>query len=124
MLQKSGYATAHFGKWHLSNNMIPDSPLPGQYGYDEYGAFNCAGEQMPVHEDARNTIAFIEKATLQESRFLSTSGSTNPIPHFTPSLNIAGVSVISMNPTIFMRPFFPMPMTELVKCWIAWTGLS
>ena len=61
-LKESGYATAHFGKWHLSNNMIPDSPLPSEYGYDAYGAFNCAGEQMPVHEDARNAIAFIEKS--------------------------------------------------------------
>ncbi len=61
-LQQAGYATAHFGKWHLSNNMIPDSPLPSEYGYDEYGAFNCAEEQMPVHEDADNAIAFIEKS--------------------------------------------------------------
>jgi arylsulfatase A-like enzyme len=59
-LQQGGYATAHFGKWHLANNMIPDSPLPGEYGYDTYGAFNCSGEQMPVHEDARNAIAFIK----------------------------------------------------------------
>lgn len=62
MLQNAGYATAHFGKWHISNNMIPDSPLPSEYGYDTYGAFNCAGEQMPVHEDARNAISFIEKS--------------------------------------------------------------
>jgi N-acetylgalactosamine-6-sulfatase len=62
MLKEGGYATAHYGKWHLSNNMIPDSPVPGEYGYDEYGAFNCAGEQMPVHEDADNTVAFIEKS--------------------------------------------------------------
>ncbi len=61
-LQAAGYATAHFGKWHLSNDMIPDSPLPSAYGYDEYGAFNCAGEQMPVHEDSEHTIAFIEKS--------------------------------------------------------------
>jgi len=61
-LQESGYATAHFGKWHLSNNMIPDSPLPSEYGFDTYGAFNCAGEQMPVHEDARHASAFIEKS--------------------------------------------------------------
>ena len=60
-LQEGGYATAHYGKWHLSNNMIPDSPLPSEYGFDDYGAFNCAGEQMPMHEDARNAIAFIEK---------------------------------------------------------------
>ena len=63
LLQKSGYATAHYGKWHLSNNMIPDSPLPSEYGYDDYGAFNCAGEQMPVHEDSENAIAFIEQST-------------------------------------------------------------
>jgi N-acetylgalactosamine-6-sulfatase len=62
MLKEGGYATAHYGKWHLSNNMIPDSPVPGEYGYDEYGAFNCSGEQMPVHEDADHAIAFIEKS--------------------------------------------------------------
>jgi N-acetylgalactosamine-6-sulfatase len=61
-LKQAGYATAHYGKWHLSNNMIPDSPLPSEYGYDDYGAFNCAGEQMPVHEDAQHAAAFIEKA--------------------------------------------------------------
>lgn len=62
LLKSGGYATAHFGKWHLANDMIPDSPLPGAYGYDEYGAFNCAGEQMPVHEDAAHAIRFIEKS--------------------------------------------------------------
>lgn len=61
-LKRAGYATAHFGKWHLANNMIPDSPLPGEYGYDTYGAFNCAGEQMPVHEDAMNAIKFIQES--------------------------------------------------------------
>jgi arylsulfatase A-like enzyme len=61
-LQKAGYATAHFGKWHLANNMIPDSPLPSAYGYDTYGAFNCAGEQIPVHKDADHANAFIEKS--------------------------------------------------------------
>jgi arylsulfatase A-like enzyme len=61
-LKRAGYATAHFGKWHLANNMIPDSPLPGEYGYDTYGAFNCAGEQMPVHEDAMNAIKFIHES--------------------------------------------------------------
>ncbi len=62
LLQGAGYATAHFGKWHLANNMIPDSPLPSEYGYDEYGAFNCAGEQIPVHEDSERANAFIEKS--------------------------------------------------------------
>ncbi|MBU2939208.1 sulfatase-like hydrolase/transferase [Lacinutrix sp. C3R15] len=69
LLQESGYATAHFGKWHLSNNMIADSPSPGEYGYDEYGAFNCSGTQMPVHEDVNNTIAFIEKSNKANKPF-------------------------------------------------------
>lgn len=69
MLRQAGYATAHFGKWHLSNDMIPDSPLPSRYGYDEYGAFNCAGEQMPVHEDADRAVAFIEKSHAQGKPF-------------------------------------------------------
>ncbi len=69
LLQQSGYATAHFGKWHLSNNMIPDSPTPANYGYDTYGAFNCSGEQMPFYEDADNAIAFIEKAQVDNKPF-------------------------------------------------------
>ena len=62
LLQQNGYATDHFGKWHLSNDMIPDSLTPDKYGYDTYGAFHCSGEQMPFYEDADHTIAFIEKA--------------------------------------------------------------
>ncbi|GAB6164144.1 sulfatase-like hydrolase/transferase [Thermostilla marina] len=69
LLQQAGYRTAHFGKWHLSNDMIPDSPLPSEYGYDEYGAFNCAGEQMPVHEDAMHAIAFIERCRREGKPF-------------------------------------------------------
>ena len=69
ILQQSGYATAHFGKWHLSNNMIPDSPLPSKYGYDTYGAFNCAGEQIPVHEDANSAISFIKKSNKEKKPF-------------------------------------------------------
>jgi len=69
MLQDAGYATAHYGKWHLANNMIPDSPLPEEYGYDDYGAFNCAGEQMPWYEDAERAVAFIEKSTAENRPF-------------------------------------------------------
>ena len=68
-LKDSGYATAHYGKWHLANNMIPDSPLPIEYGYDAYGAFNCAGEQMPPHEDARLANKFIRKCHEQGKPF-------------------------------------------------------
>jgi N-acetylgalactosamine-6-sulfatase len=69
ILQSAGYATAHFGKWHLANNMIADSPLPQDYGYDEYGAFNCAGQQMPVHEDSARAIAFVEKSVAANKPF-------------------------------------------------------
>ena len=69
LLQQAGYATAHYGKWHLANDMIPDSPSPGVYGYDDYGAFNCSGEQMPVHADAERTIAFIEQAVGKRQPF-------------------------------------------------------
>jgi len=62
LLQQAGYATAHYGKWHLSNIMVPDAPLPSEYGYDAYGTFNCPGPQMPVHDDVKNSIAFIEKS--------------------------------------------------------------
>ena len=68
-LKQAGYRSAHFGKWHLANNMIPDSPVPTAYGYDQYGAFNCAGEQMPVHEDARETIKFIESCHKDKAPF-------------------------------------------------------
>ncbi len=68
-LQGAGYQTAHFGKWHLGNDMIPDSPIPGLYGYNTYGAFNCSGEQMPVHDDVRNAISFISKSVEQKKPF-------------------------------------------------------
>ncbi len=68
-LKSAGYATAHYGKWHLGNDMIVDSPTPAAYGYDEYGAFNCSGEQMPVHEDADHAIAFIEKNAAAKKPF-------------------------------------------------------
>ena len=61
-LKDSGYATAHYGKWHLANDMIPDSPFPSAYGYDEYGSYNCAGPQMFVHDDVKSAIPFIEKS--------------------------------------------------------------
>lgn len=33
-LQQNGYATGHFGKWHLGHS--EDAPLPGAYGIDEF----------------------------------------------------------------------------------------
>jgi arylsulfatase A-like enzyme len=64
MLKSAGYATAHFGKWHLCNDMIPDGPLPTAYGYDEFGAFNLPGdapEQMKTSEACPRAIDFIRR---------------------------------------------------------------
>ncbi|MEM0897283.1 MAG: sulfatase-like hydrolase/transferase [Verrucomicrobiota bacterium] len=69
MLQDAGYRTAHYGKWHLANDMIPDSPTPAEYGFDDYGAFNCSGEQMPWFEDSARARAFIRKSVKQEKPF-------------------------------------------------------
>ena len=68
-LKGAGYRTAHYGKWHLANDMIPDSPTPAAYGFDDYGAFNCSGEQMPWHEDAERASAFIEKSVAEKKPF-------------------------------------------------------
>lgn len=36
MLRQTGYATGHFGKWHLGGGRdIGDAPLPAAYGFDE-----------------------------------------------------------------------------------------
>jgi N-acetylgalactosamine-6-sulfatase len=40
-LQKAGYKTGHFGKWHLGK--ASDSPTEDAYGYDEYATFNGSG---------------------------------------------------------------------------------
>lgn len=69
MLKKAGYRTAHYGKWHLANDMIPDSPTPAAYGYDDYGAFNCSGEQMPWHEDSKRASDFIEGSVKEGKPF-------------------------------------------------------
>lgn len=61
MLKEAGYVTGHFGKWHLTNIMIKDAPLPTSYGFDEYGAFNLPGENMPVVETADRAVDFIRR---------------------------------------------------------------
>jgi len=69
LLKERGYANEKFGKWHLTNIMVPDAPLPLEYGYDTYGAFNCSGPQMPVHDDVTLAIEFIKKSHAAEKPF-------------------------------------------------------
>ncbi len=61
MLQQAGFATGHFGKWHLTNHDIADAPLPPAYGYDEYGAFNLPGVQIKTAETCPRAVDFIAR---------------------------------------------------------------
>jgi arylsulfatase A-like enzyme len=45
--QQAGYATAHFGKWHMGGGRdVGDAPLPSEYGFDEtYTSFEGLGDR-------------------------------------------------------------------------------
>lgn len=63
LLKEAGYATGHFGKWHLTNTDAKDAPLPEAYGYDEAAVFNGPGKQAnPANSDVDDmTIDFIKR---------------------------------------------------------------
>lgn len=69
MLQQAGYATAHFGKWHLTNINIPDAPSPLKYGYDEYAAHNLSGQQTVPEQMVVKTVDFIRRQNKKEKPF-------------------------------------------------------
>lgn len=48
MLRQAGYATGHFGKWHLGGGRdVGDAPLPAAYGFDEsYTQFEGLGPRV------------------------------------------------------------------------------
>ncbi len=61
MLRDAGYATGHFGKWHLSSG--PEAPKPEQYGIDRYDAC-LSGPQGRVRSSetiADRVIEFAEQ---------------------------------------------------------------
>jgi arylsulfatase A-like enzyme len=45
--QQAGYATAHFGKWHMGGGRdVGDAPLPSDYGFDEtFTSFEGLGDR-------------------------------------------------------------------------------
>jgi N-acetylgalactosamine-6-sulfatase len=53
LLKKSGYATGHFGKWHIG-----DETKPGTFGLDEIGVLN--GRRDPQGRDAVTANAAID----------------------------------------------------------------
>lgn len=48
LLKQKGYATAHFGKWHMGGGRdVKDAPLPQAYGFDEsLVAFEGLGDRI------------------------------------------------------------------------------
>jgi arylsulfatase A-like enzyme len=48
LLHDTGYATAHFGKWHLGHG--PGAPSPGEYGFDVHATYNSAGPLLGASE--------------------------------------------------------------------------
>lgn len=57
LLKTAGYATAHFGKWHLGSG--PGAPAPQDYGFDKSRIVTGNG---PTYED-RATPGFWSRAT-------------------------------------------------------------
>ena len=49
--------------------MIPDSPTPDAYGFHQYGAYNCSGEQMPFFQDTQRAAAFIRQSASANQPF-------------------------------------------------------
>lgn len=55
-LRSAGYATAHFGKWHLGGGRdIGDAPWPTAYGFDEsFTTFEGLGPRVLVADEERS----------------------------------------------------------------------
>lgn len=60
VLKEAGYATAHFGKWHIG--MAKGAPPPSEYGIDESLTTQSTGPTWP--KEARKDPHYREKTTL------------------------------------------------------------
>jgi N-acetylgalactosamine-6-sulfatase len=64
MLQGAGYATAHYGKWHLGRG--EGAPDPGAYGIDDHRTVSTNGpgfeEQVDEYFRAKSTGLFVDEA--------------------------------------------------------------
>ena len=55
LLQKSGYATAQVGKWHLNGNFnLPGQPQPNDHGFEHW--FAVQNNALPNHRNPYNFV--------------------------------------------------------------------
>ncbi|MCX5684090.1 MAG: sulfatase-like hydrolase/transferase [Planctomycetota bacterium] len=103
-VKRAGYATAHFGKWHLNGVAGPGKPIPasdplgpGRVGFDEYFSvsnyfetdwtFSRNGENVKVSGDGSDVIVaealkFIEKNARADKPFFACIWFGSPhVPH-------------------------------------------
>jgi arylsulfatase A-like enzyme len=62
LLHDAGYATAHFGKWHLGSG--EGAPAPAEYGFDVTRTVNANGptwDEVDLTFRARSTAAFVDE---------------------------------------------------------------
>jgi len=68
-MQKAGYATAHFGKWHMGGGRdVDDAPLPQEYGFDQsLVSFEGLGDRILRKDDhgLSNENAELGKGNIQ-----------------------------------------------------------
>ena len=55
ILQRSGYATAHIGKWHLNGSLsFTNQPQPSDHGFDYW--FSTQNVALPTHHNPDNFV--------------------------------------------------------------------